>query len=171
MAVDQSTRIKVEAELRLGKPSKDLAQKYSIPYATIRSWAVKLDSAMSDDDVNDILGFDETTLHTVVEDLKQSKASMPEVAKVEKLIESVVGLQRLEEKTREISLTILNKVEAFLEQKEEPNLRDLRDAAGIVSTLHTSLFNKNSTQVNVLNNNTNNISTEKREIFKSSLGA
>ncbi len=131
MAIDQSTRMKVEGELRLGKQSKELSEKYGIPYITIRGWAKKIEAMQADEDVDKLLEYDEVTLHTMVEDL----SVMPNNLALE----------------------------------SDLALKDYREAAGIVSTLHTALFSKNTTQVNVLNNNT--ISNERRDIFKSSLGA
>ncbi len=168
MAIDQSTRMKVEGELRLGKQSKELSEKYGIPYVTIRGWAKKIEAMQADEDVDKLITYDEVTLHTMVTDL-ESMPSKVEVKKAVKLVDDAIGLQRLEEKTRSIAFTILNGVEGYLALETELGLKDYREAAGIVSTLHTALFNKNTTQVNVLNNN--NISSEKREIFKSSLGA
>ena len=168
MAIDQSTRMKVEAELRLGKKSKELSEKYGLPYITIRGWAKKIESMQADEDIDKLITYDEGTLHNMVEEL----ATMPnkaEVKKAVKLVDDAVGLQRLEEKTRSIALTILKGVEGHLAFETDLQLKDYREAAGIVSTLHTALFSKNTTQINVLNNN--NISSEKREIFKSSLGA
>ncbi len=168
MAIDQSTRMKVEGELRLGKKSKELAEKYGIPYVTIRGWAKKIESMQADEEVDKLLEYDEVTLHTMVAEL-ESMPSKVEVKKAVKLVDDAVGLQRLEEKTRSIAFTILNGVEGYLALETELGLKDYREAAGIVSTLHTALFSKNTTQVNVLNNNT--ISNERRDIFKSSLGA
>jgi len=169
MAIDQSTRMKIEAELRLGKKAKELSEKHGIPYVTIRVWAKKINSEQADIDVDELIQYDETTLHGMVEEIKATAPTKVEVKKAEALVNDIIGLQRLEEKTRSVSFSILNKVEAYLAIQSEPNLKELREAAGIVGVLHTALFNKNTTQVNVMNNN--NISGEKREIFKASLGA
>ena len=166
MAIDPLIRTKVEAELRLGKRPKELSGKYDVPYVTINSWDKKLRTEQADADVDELVEYDEVTLHHMADEIKKS-APLPEAKKVDKLVGDVVGLQRLEEKTRSVSFSILNKVEAYLAIQEEPNLKELREAATIVSTIHTALFNRNSTQINVMNNN--NISAEKRDIFKSSL--
>ena len=168
MAIDPTIKTKIEAELRLGKKSRELSEKYDVPYVTINAWNKKIKSEQADIDVDTLLEADEVTLHHVADEIKKS-APLPEAKKVDKLVKDVVGMQRLEEKSREVSFSILNKVENYLALQTEPNLKELREAATIVSTIHTALFNKNTTQVNVMNNNT--ISTEKREIFKSNLKA
>ena len=170
MAIDPKLRMKVEAELRLGKKPKELSEKYEVPYATVISWARKIREEQADADIDELLQYDETTLHHIAEEIKK-EAPLPAQKQVEKAVGDVIGLGRLEEKTRATAFSILNKVEAALQVMSEPNLKELGQAANIVSTLHTALFNKNTTQVNVLNNNTTNISAEKREIFKSSLKA
>ena len=169
MAVDESLRMKVYAELRLGKKPKELSEKYDMPYQTINVWNNKIKKEMANTDVDMLLEADEVTLHQVANQLKES-APMPEAKKVDKLVKQVDGLKRLEEKTRSISMSILNEVQSYLALQGEPNMRDLKDAASIVTTIHNAMFNKANTQINVMNNNTN-ISGEKREIFRANLKA
>ena len=169
MAIDPKTRMKVEAELRLGKTAKSLSEKYDIPYVTINYWNKQLKSEQVDADVNTLMDYDSTTVHSVAENLVK-EAPLPEVKKVEKLVKDVDGLKRLEEKTREISMAILSEVQVYM-VSNECNLRELKDAATIVTAIHNAIFNKANTQINVMNNSTTNISSEKREIFKSSLKA
>ena len=168
MAVDESLRMKIEAELRLGKKPRELSEKYDVPYVTINGWSNKIKKDLANIDVDTLLEADEITLHHVADKIKES-APMPEAKKVDKLVKQVDGLKRLEDKTRELSFSILQQVEVYLALQPEPNMRDLKDAATIVSTIHNSLFNKANTQINVMNNNT--ISTEKREIFRANMKA
>jgi len=170
MAIDPLIRTKIEAELRLGKKSRELSEKYGIPYVTINGWKKSIDKEMANDDIDELLQYDETTLHGVTTKLKEEGASKVEVKKVEKLVSDVDGLKRIDEKTRELSMSILNKTQAIV-ANEDCSLKDLREAATIVTTIHNAMFNKNTTQVNVLNNNTTSISGEKLELFKSSLKA
>ena len=171
MAINESLRMKIEAELRLGKKPKELSDKYDVPYVTINGWSKKIQKEMANEDIDKLLDVDRVTLHHVADEVaKQAEnPEMPEVKKINKLISQVDGLKRLEEKTRELSFTILKQVEVYMTFKPELDMRDLKDAATIVTTIHNSMFNKANTQINVLNNN--NISTEKRDIFKSSLKA
>jgi len=171
MAIDPNLRMKIEAELRLGKKARELSEKYEVPYVTVNKWRKTITAQQADADIDDLMQYDEVTLHHMAEELKKTGAPLPAQKQVEKAVGDVIGLSRLEEKTRTTAFSILNKVEAALQVMSEPNLKELGQAANIVSTLHTALFNKNTTQVNVLNNNTTNISAEKREIFKSSLKA
>jgi len=170
MAIDPLTRTKIEAELRLGKTSRELSEKYDVQYNTINGWKKALDKERANEDIDGLLQYDEVTLHTVATKLKEEGAIPVEVKKVEKLVSDVDGLKRLGEKTRELSMTILNKTQAIV-ANESCSLKELREAANIVTTIHNAMFNKNTTQVNVLNNNTTNISGEKLDLFKSSLKA
>ena len=175
MAIDQSLRMKVEAQLRLGKKSKELSEEFDIPYVTIRTWAKKIEAEQADEDISTMVSADPATLHAMAEEIRNTPSEiipLPETEKQLKVIEGAIGLQKLEEKSRSVSFTILSNVEKYLatkELEEELTLKDMKEAAGIVSTLHTAIFSKNVTQVNVLNNNTP--SDEKRSIFKSSLKA
>jgi hypothetical protein len=169
MAIDPTTRLRVEAELRLGKKPKELADKYEVPYVTVNGWNNKLKKVLLDQSVDDVMNYDEVTLQTVL-DKASEEMPLPEAKKVEKLTKDIVGLQRLEEKTREIGFSILNQVQAYM-ALNNCELKELSQAANIVTTLHNSLFNKANTQINVMNNNTTNISSEKREIFRNSLKA
>ena len=169
MAIDPNLRTKIEAELRMGKKPRELADKYEgVSYPTINNWYKKIQEEEAEKEVDELLQYDEVTLKHVVDEAKKVAPTL-EAKKVEKLVDDAVGLKRLEEKSRGVAFTILSQVEAALAIESEPNMKVLKEAAGIVSTLHTALFNKNVTQVNVMNQN--NISTEKREIFKSSLKA
>jgi len=168
MAIDESLRLKIEAELRLGKKPKELSEKYGVPYVTINGWNKKLKAERENAEVDALLEVDESVLHHIADEVKKD-APLPEAKKVEKLVGQVDGLKRLEDKTRELSLSILNQVSNYLALQEEPNMRDLKDAATIVTTIHNAMFNKASTQVNVMNSTT--INTEKREIFRANLKA
>jgi transposase-like protein len=161
------TRLKIEAELRRGKSVKELAEKYGANIATVSLWKRKLKSEQTDSDIDPLMEYDEVTLHGMVTDLE--KVALPEARKAHELVKDVIGLQRLEEKTREVSFSILKSVQEYLSVQDEPSLKDLKEASIIVGTLHTALFSRNTTQVNVLNNNS--ISGDRRELFKSSLGA
>jgi hypothetical protein len=121
-------------------------------------------------DVETLRAADEVTLHAMAEEIRHRPIPPHEIDKALTVIEGAVGLQRLEEKTRELSFSILSEVEwcvAEAKLNDKLDLKALREAAGIVATLHTAMFSKNITQVNVLNNN--NVSEEKREIFRASL--
>ena len=166
MAYSDEVRTKIEAELKLGKPPKELAEKYGVSYGTILGWRKKLDAAKFDADVDAVVEVDPHVLHTVAEEVK-SKA--PEVLKkeVDKLVNSVTSLERLNQKMHELAFKALEHVEAKL--CEDISTKELQVLSGIIRDLYTSFNSKNVTNVNVLNSTT--ISTEKREIFKSSLKA
>jgi len=170
MAIDPLIKKKIEAELRLGKNSRELSEKYDISYKTIQIWKKKIDAEMVEVDIDTALSYDEATLYGVVNKLQEEDAPALEVEKAKKLAEDVIGLQRIEAKTREISMAILSQTQKYVEVND-CSLKELREASGIVTTIHNALFNKNTTQVNVMNNNTTNISSEKLELFKSSLKA
>ena len=167
MAIDPTLRTKIEAELRTGKKARELSEKYDVPYVTIQGWKKKLDAEIEDEDVSTIVEADATTLHMVKEKLVE-ELPVREAAKVEKVVDGAIGLKRLEEKTQALTLSILNRVESYL-ATHEPTMKDLRDSAAIVSQLHTAMFNKNTTQVNVVNSTT--INNEKLSMFKSALKA
>ena len=171
MAIDKATRLKVEAELRMGKKPVDLSKKYNVPYSAVSNWRQQMNNSISNEDVDKLLQVDDVTLHHVANEVKEKigDPDLPEAKKVTKLVRQVNGLKRLEDKTRELSFSILNQVEKYMTLNPDSNLKDLKEATTIVTTIHNAMFNKSNTQINVLNNN--NISTEKREIFKSSLKA
>ncbi len=164
MARDPKVRIQVEAELRLGKPARELSEKHNIPYATIRLWAQKLKEEPEADKVADLIQVDPQTLEIVAQEIKE-RAPKEVAAQVDKLVEGVVGLQLLDEKFRTVVLELLEWAE--LKTKGDMSITEWAMIGKTIGTLYTSIFNKNITNVNVLNNN--NISTEKRDIFKSSL--
>ncbi len=167
MAISKETRLKVEHELRMGKTAKDLAEKYDISYPTVIGWKKKLDeSTIIDEPINNLIEVDEQTLVAVAEKVK---AEAPDIVKkkIDKLVDGITGLQRLDEKFHALVFDILEQAEVFL---AEPDIKpkDWAMIAGTIGSLYTAIFSKNVTNVNVMNNT--NISSEKREIFKASKG-
>jgi transposase len=168
MAIDSETRKKVIAELRTGKKPGDLAEKYGISYPTVAGWKRKIEEEKVDEEVDELINYDEVTLHTVVEKAKEELPTV-EAKKVAKVVEEAYGLKRLDEKTRTIGVKIIDKVGAYVDSNPDMSLKELKEAASIVTMIHSAFFNKNVTQVNVVNSTS--INTEKREIFKASLKA
>jgi len=172
MAIAPEIRTKIMAELRLGKKSRELSEKYEVSYPTIRNWEKRLEEELADADIDTLLEYDEVTIHKVADELKKEAtggASNIEIKKVEKLVDDVIDLNRLGEKFRALAWKIANEVETKV-SNEDLSMKELQLAGGIVSSMYGSIFNRNTTQVNVMNQ-TNVVSSEKREIFKASLKA
>ena len=167
MAISKELRLKVESELRLGKTSRELASKYKLPYPTIQAWKNKLSHEPEEDAIVDLVVVDPQTLTMVAESLKE-QAPKEVAKKIDKLVDGVVGLQKIDEKFRTVVYELLEWAE-LQTKKEDLSIKEWQIISQCIGNLYSSVFSKNITNVNVMNNTT--IDTEKRAIFKSSLGA
>jgi transposase len=165
MAISKELRLKVEAELAMGKSSKELSAKYEVPYVTIQGWRKKLDNEVKD--VNVVTKVDPAILHTVAQRVKEEAPA--EVAKkVDKLVAGVTSLQTLEPKFHAVVLNLLEAAEE-MSKRENLSIRDWKTLGDGIGSLYASVFNKSGVNVNVMNQT--NVSGEKLSLFKGSLRA
>ena len=168
MAISRELRLKVESELRMGKKPRELVEKYDISYPTIMGWRKKLESELEDENVSAVIDVSPQILHEVAERVK-AEAPEPIKKEVDKLVGAVVGLDRLNEKMHEVAYKLLNRIDQIISMNEDLSTKEISMLAQSLGQLYNSFNNKSVTNVNVMNQT--NISTEKREIFKSSLRA
>lgn len=163
MATDKHIRLKVEAELSIGKAPKDLSRKYDVPYVTVLSWKKKLEE--TNDDVQTLITVDAPTLHKVAESVKEN-APQDVIDKVDKIVDGVTSLKTLEPKFHAVVLKLLEKAEEF-SKDDDLSIKDWKIIGDGISNMYANIFNKAGVNVNVLNQN--QISGEKLSLFKSSL--
>lgn len=159
-------RLKIEAELAMGTPARELSDKYDVPYVTINSWKNKIENEQAmDKDLDVIVKADQPTLHLLAEKVK-SEAPKKMAEKIDKVVEGAEALQKLEPKFISLTYSLLNKAEELLGDADL-SVRDWKDISMAIGTLYTSIYNKSGVNVNVMQNN--NINSEKLSMFKSSM--
>ena len=168
MAISKDTRIRVEAELSIGRTPVELSKEYpEASYQTILGWKRKQDLAKSQGDtIIDLVKVDEKTLVTIADEIK-AKAPADVGKKIDALVDGVVGLQKLEDKFHSLVLSLLTSAETF-SKDENLTVRDWKTLGDGIANLYTSIFNKAGVNVNVMNQN--NINGEKLSMFKNSMG-
>ena len=165
MAIDPTLKTKAIGLLELGKTPREVSEKLGIGYQTVLGWKKKLDSRSEDDGLSSLVEVDEATL-TIVADRIKEEAPAAVAKKVDKLVEGVVGLQKIDEKFRTVVYELLEWAE-LQSQREDLSVNEWKTIGTTISSMYTAIFSKNVTNVNVMNNT--NISSDKREIFKASL--
>ncbi len=158
-------RIKIEAELAMGKSAKDLADKYDMSYQTIQLWKRKLDEDAPAKDVEVLVQTDPRTLHTIAEAVKK-EAPAAVVAQIDKVVDGITSIQQLEPQFHAVVLNLLNKAEE-LSSAEDLSIRDWKVLGDGISSMYANIFNKSGVSVNVLNQT--QVSGEKLSLFKSSM--
>ncbi len=158
-----NTRIKIEAELTLGKSPKELAEKYNTSYGTILSWKKKL--LETNNDVSTLVAIEPQVLHAVAERVKL-EAPKDIAKKIDAVVEGVTSMQALEPKFQAVVLKLLTRAETLADDKEL-SIKDWALLGQGIGNLYTNIFNKSGVNVNVLNNT--QVNGEKMQLFKSSL--
>ncbi len=156
-------RLKIEAELALGKTPKDLAEKYSKSYGTILGWQKKLKEKNSD--VDTVVAIEPEILHAVAARIK-AEAPKDVAKKIDAVVDGVTSLQSLEPKFHAVVLNLLERAEE-LSLDKELSIRDWAALGNGIGQLYTNIFNKSGVNVNVLNNT--QVNGEKMQLFKSSM--
>lgn len=162
----EELRLKVEAELTLGKSPKELSEKYKVPYVTILNWKKKLEAKSKDADIAGVVNVEPEVLHLVAERLKE-EAPDAVAKKIDAVVKGAIGLQQLEPKFHAVVLNLLERAEELSKDKEL-SVRDWKMLGEGIGQLYTSIFNKSGVNVNVMNNT--QISGEKMQLFKGSMG-
>jgi hypothetical protein len=165
MAISRELRLKVEAELAMGKTPKELSAKYEVPYVTIVNWRKKIDTEVKD--VNVVTQVDPVVLHSVAEGIKR-EAPRDVAKKIDKLVDGVTSLQTLEPRFHAVVLNLLEAAEE-MSMRENLSVKDWKTLGDGIGSLYTSIFNKSGVNVNVMNQT--NVSGEKLSLFKGSLRA
>ncbi len=156
-------RIKIEAELAIGKTPKYLAEKYSRSYGTILSWQKKLNDKNTD--VDTVVAIEPEILHAVAARIKED-APKRVAQQIDKIVDGVTSLQSLEPKFHAVVLNLLERAET-LSQDKDLTIKDWALLGTGIGQLYTNIFNKTGVNVNVLNNT--QVNGEKMQLFKSSL--
>jgi len=165
MAIDPQIKLKATSMLRTGKTSKEVSSELGLPYVTVHTWKKKIDAELENNEVVELTTIDPSTLHSIAEEVKL-KAPKTVAKEVDKLVEGVVGLQKIDEKFRTVVYELLEWAE-LQSQREDLSVNEWKTIGTTISSMYTAIFSKNVTNVNVMNNT--NISSDKREIFKASL--
>jgi len=166
MAIPEELKLKAEALLAMGETPKAVAEKLNMGYQTALSWKKRLDKKNeSQGDLQAIIEVEPTTLHTIAESVKET--APPKVAKqIDKLVDGVTGLQKLEPKFHAVVINLLEAAEE-MSVHQDLSVKDWATLSTGIGSLYNSIFNKSGVNVNVMNSTT--INSEKMSMFKGSM--
>ena len=156
-------RLKADALLANGTPIDEVANKLGIPEVTVRSWKRKLEE--QNEDLKTVVKVDAAVLHSIADKVRET-APADVIKKVDNIVDKVVGLQQLEPKFHSIVMNLLEKAEE-LSKDSDLSVKDWKDLSSGIGLLYANIFNKSGVNVNVLNQT--QVSSEKLQMFKSTM--
>ncbi len=163
-------RTRIEAELLAGESPRNLETKYSIPYVTILGWKKKLFAEAPQTKVSDLSQHTRASLEIIRE--SAVREAPVAAAKINAIIEGVVGLKELEPEFHASLERAVNIAREFLDDKDEDgkttlSIKEWQLITTTLATAYGTLFNKSGTTVNVAQTNVN-AATENLGFFKAS---
>ena len=163
-ASPNSLKIQALALKEEGLSNREISEELGVPDSTVSIWLKRLKKEENRGRLAEVVEVDAAVVREMGEEIKKKT---PDVLKkeVDRVVDGVVGLQVLDEKFREVSMALLDKLSAVL--SDDLTIKEMETVGKTIAGMYSAIFSKNVTNVNVLNSTT--ISTEKREIFKSSL--
>lgn len=168
---------KIVTRLKEQVPPKEIAKELDISISKVRYTKRKFNdeileailnkTTQSEDPIEtarvEVEKNKELLTESVIEEL-QTKIEQPD-----ELVEGVSGLKKLDVKFQETISISLDVAKAKL---ENPDLttKEWATISDTVSKMYSSVFNKNNTNVNVFNQNTMSVASDKLQIFKAKAG-
>jgi len=151
----EELRTRIEAELLTGVDSRDLEEKYGVPYVTINGWKKKLFAEKPQESISNLTGQTKATLEII---RQKAKDEAPKVSgKIDKIIDGVEGLQGLEPEFQAAMHAAVLKAKEFLSE-DGLSVKEWQMVTSTLAQAYSALFNKAGTTVNVAQTN---ISAEK----------
>lgn len=151
---------------REGKKPRDVAESLDVSNSTAYQWHSEWKAAKDDIAVELARELPGVVLHEAIEEISEHAPQELKQA-AGRLERSMQGLDQLNEELQAQAFKILGQVSKRID--EDLELKELRIATEIVTSLVNAFNSKNITNVNVLNQT--NINDEKLSLFKSSLTA
>ena len=165
MAIDPKLKTQAMAKLRLGESARKVAEDLKISYGSVNRWQKELYEENEEDNLDTLLSVTPEVLQGVADKVKEKAPPMTR-KEIDKLVDGAVGLQKIDEKFRTVVYELLEWAE-MKSQDKDLSINEWKTIGTTISSMYTAIFNKNVTNVNVMNQTS--ISTEKRDIFKASL--
>jgi len=155
--MDKKTEIL--AELATGKSPKYLANKYkTVGQVTITKWRNDLREGLVINEILDVAKKDPHVLQMVAEGVKDKvynsapiELSIPFGEKVDALVEGVTSLQLLDKAFHHTVTKLLKWADNRI--TDEMDIKEWKMIAGQIGELHTAIFAKGGTNVNVMQMN------------------
>jgi len=168
----EEKKVRILAELLTGKKPRALAEEYDVHYATVMTWKRESKEQKVESAVLDVAEADADVLHLVTEGIKKQSAEVlpPKQAnsvikKVDELKEGVNSLQLLDTAFHDTIMNLLTWANAQI--NEDMALKDWKLIANQIGELHSAIFSKGGTTVNMMQQN-NSANSSRVETFKGS---
>jgi hypothetical protein len=155
----EEQRLKVLAKLQSGTDPHDVVQEMSIPYQTIMNWKRDMKEAEATAEIHTLVKADAIMVHRIAEEVKEEMIAVApneekEIIKtVDGIVESIDSYQALNTKLHATAAKLVDKISLMADDEKTLGPMGLQVLVESLARIQVAFFNKNSTNINVLNQN------------------
>lgn len=168
--LSEGTKFKILLEIEKGATPREICEAFNVPYSKVLKMRKDLNAAKDEGEVQSLVNVEQEIVHRIAEEVRKDfnelspKEDITEV--IEGVVEGIDSYQKLNVKTQESALKVIGRLNAMVDMCVSPI--ELEVLASSLTKIHTAFFNKNSTNINVLNQTNNtNVSDSAVSKFKS----
>lgn len=143
ISMDDKIKYSIISRIQKDMEPKDIAEELGVPYASVLRVRTQYNEHVQNGTINQLIDLDKLMIADLADKFP--------VDEVEKLVKSVGGLEVLSAECQGLALEIIKKSRTMLTRAD--SMSELGEVTEILCKLQNAFFNKNSTQVNVQNNN------------------
>jgi len=165
-------KAEILVQLAQGAKPRKLSDDFDVPYSTIMTWRREMGDSKVKDEVLDVAKADKVVLATVVEGIKeQATDNLPPATaksmgrKLDQLEEGISSLQLLDTQFHDTIIKLLKWADKQI--TDDMSMRDWKMLASSIGDLHSAIFSKGGTNINLMQQN-NSGSSARVERFKGS---
>lgn len=152
-------KFRVLAKLSADADPKDIAQDEKVPYQTVMNWRREQYSENETKSIQELINVDAVLVHRIAEEVKEEMRAAPieqqeDIAKaVDGVVEKIDSYQQLNTKLHDTAVKLVNKIAGMADDDDGVPLGPvgLQILVESLARIQIAFFNKNSTNINVLN--------------------
>lgn len=141
--MDDKTKYEIVSRVMRDIEPRDIAEELHVPYASVLRVRTQYKESVANGTIDKMFDMDKLMIEELAEKFP--------VDDVNALVKKVDGLERLSEELQGTATLINSKVRTLLHSIDSAS--ELTELTDIICKLQNAFLNKNSTQVNVQNNN------------------
>ena len=153
--MSEDTKFKILLEIEKGATPREISETFNVPYSRVLRMRRELTAAKETNEVQSLVNVEQEVVHRIAEEVRKDLAEMSPNENTDKAIEGVIeaidGYQLLNTKTQESAMKIIERLNSMVSICMTPI--ELEVLANSLTKIHIAFFNKNSTSVQILNQN------------------
>ena len=165
-------KLKALGLIKAGRDLKELVNELDVHYPKLLQWRSELNKKVETCTLTSIVDVDQVIVHEVAERVKNDLIELdPTQAKVIKgeiadVVSGIDGYQLLSVKLQTVALTLANKIDEASEDECFNTPAGIESLVSSLSRLQEAFFNKNGTNINILNAPSGSASKSKFQALK-----